>query len=58
MMSPFVKELKNDLNQGCEYLNFLHISVKYVKACACETRSVHIYCMTAKIIKNEKIFCD
>lgn len=52
MLSPFVRELKKDFEDECEYLNFLHISMKYVKPCECKDLSVHSYCMTVKIIKN------
>ena len=58
MLAPFVRDLKKDMYQECEYLKFLHISTKYVRPCKCSDFNVHSYCMTAKIIKNQRIYCD
>ena len=52
MLPPFVKELKKDLADKCDYLGFLHISTKFVTPCKCSDLNVHSYCMTARIIKN------
>lgn len=58
-LAPFVRELRNDYYQQCEYLKFLKVSTDIVKPCECkDLPAVHSYCMTAKIIKNQRIYCD
>lgn len=40
-LSPLLKSLKKDFNNKRQYLKFLRISVKYIKACSCEDKSTH-----------------
>ena len=39
------------------YLKYLKISAKFINPCACAAIMVHSYCMTAKIIRSQRIFC-
>lgn len=46
-LSPLLKSLKKDFNNKRQYLKFLRINAKYIKACNCEDKSLHAYCVTA-----------
>lgn len=40
------------------YLQYLKISAKFIEPCSCsERQKVHTYCLTASIIREEKIYC-
>ena len=39
------------------YLKYLKISAKFIKPCSCNNNMVHSYCMTARIIRSQRIFC-
>ena len=40
------------------YLKYLKISAKFINPCGCPSNQVHSYCMTAKIIRSQRIFCQ
>lgn len=41
------------------YLKYLKISAKFVKPCNCNERLVvHSYCQTARLIREQRIYCD
>ena len=46
-LSPLLKNLKKDFNNKRQYLKFLRINAKYIKACNCEHKQHHAYCITA-----------
>jgi len=46
-LSPLLKSLKKDFNNKRQYLKFLRINAKYIKACNCEDKQHHAYCVTA-----------
>ena len=49
--------MKTDLENKASYLMYLRVSTKFIHACECED-PVHSYCITAKIIRTQSIFCD
>lgn len=57
-LTPLLYDLKNDLEAKANYLKYLKISAKFVKPCACSKKEAHAYCMTARIIRSQKIYCD
>lgn len=56
-LSPLLKSLKKDFTNKRQYLKFLRISVKYIKACNCENKDTHQYCLTAQVVRSQKIYC-
>lgn len=40
-LSGFLKSLKKDFIEKRQYLKFLRISVKFIKACKCENKETH-----------------
>ena len=56
-LSPLLKMLKKDFNNKRQYLKFLRISVKYIKACNCDNKNTHQYCLTAQVVRSQKIYC-
>ena len=39
------------------YLKYLKISAKFINPCGCHYNYVHSYCMTARIIRSQRIYC-
>lgn len=56
-LSPLLKSLKKDFNNKRQYLKFLRINAKYIKACNCENKQHHAYCVTAQVVRTQKIYC-
>jgi len=56
MLTPFVKELRNDFRHKYEYLKYIHVTTKFITPCKCKLH-IHEYCLTARVIKNHKIYC-
>ena len=56
-LSIFLRSLKKDFNKKRQYLKFLRISVKFVKACDCEMKNTHQYCLTAQVVRSQRIYC-
>jgi hypothetical protein len=56
-LSPLLKNLKKDFNNKRQYLKFLRINAKYIKACNCEDKKHHAYCITAQVVRTQKIYC-
>lgn len=56
-LSPLLKNLKKDFNNKRQYLKFLRINAKYIKACNCEDKQHHAYCVTAQVVRTQKIYC-
>ena len=56
-LSPLLKNLKKDFNNKRQYLKFLRINAKYIKACNCEEKQHHAYCITAQVVRTQKIYC-
>ena len=56
--------MKDDLEKKANYLKYLKISAKMVVPCNCKQKNsdlplrVHAYCMTARIILNQRIYCE
>ena len=49
--------MKKDFNNKRQYLNYLRINAKYIKPCLCEGKSFHAYCVTAQVVRSQKIYC-
>ena len=49
--------MKEDLENKVSYLMYLRVSTKFLDACQCD-EPVHSYCITAKIIRTQSIFCE
>lgn len=56
-LSPLLKSLKKDFNNKRQYLKFLRINAKYIKPCNCDDKMYHAYCVTAQVVRTQKIFC-
>ena len=57
-MAPLIRDLKADMEAKANYLRYLKISAKRINPCFCHnTQTVHTYCMTARIIRDERIYC-
>ena len=56
-LSPLLKNLKKDFNNKRQYLKFLRINAKYIKACNCEEKQHHAYCITAQVVRTQKNYC-
>jgi hypothetical protein len=51
-LSPLLKSLKKDFKNKRMYLKYLRINAKYIKACNCENKVHHAYCMTAEVVRS------
>ena len=49
--------MKRDLENKASYLMYLRVSTKFIQACEC-LEPLHSYCVTAKIIRTQSIFCE
>ena len=56
-LSPLLKSLKKDFNNKRQYLKFLRINAKYINPCNCEDKLHHAYCVTAQVVRTQKIYC-
>jgi hypothetical protein len=57
-MSPLLKSLKEDLQNNRLYLKHLKIKNNFIHPCNCANKFVHSYCLTAKVVRQQKIYCD
>ena len=57
-LTKLLQDLKTDMEAKANYLKYLKISAKFIKPCLCERKQVHSYCQTARIIRNQKIYCE
>ena len=56
-LPPFLKQLKQDFLNKRAYLKFLRINSKFISCCACSHKRAHAYCMTAFVLRSQKIYC-
>ena len=49
--------MKQDLRKKAPYLQFLRAKQSFIQPCGCD-KKVHAYCITAQIIKRQKINCS
>ena len=56
-LSPLLKQLKKDYLAKKQYLRYMRINAKFIKACNCENKYHHAYCLTALVVQNQQIFC-
>ena len=57
-LTKLLSDLKADMEAKVSYLQYLKISAKFIEPCSCVERlKVHTYCLTASIIREEKIYC-
>ena len=62
-MTPLLRQLKQKFTARSSCLKYIKISNKWVSPCNCQTSQkkyikVHAYCLTARIVMNQYIFCD
>ena len=57
-MTQLVIDMKEDMDAKANYLKYLKISPKFIKACNCANEMVHSYCITARIIRSQRIYCN
>jgi len=50
--------MKQDLLAKLAYLKYLKVSAKFCTPCECPRKRVHIYCQTASIVRNQRIYCE
>lgn len=53
----FLKQLKQDYINKRAYLKYLRVSSKFIKCCQCNIKQCHSYCITAFVLRSQKIFC-
>ena len=57
-LTPLLSDLKADMEAKANYLKYLKISARFLKPCSCTNQmSVHAYCQTARIIRDQRIYC-
>ena len=59
-MTKFYRQLREDLRAGKrgKYLEYIRVSATFVKECNCDRGQVHMYCITAKVLRTRKIYCE
>lgn len=57
-LSPLLKSLKLDLKNNRMYLKYLRIKINFINPCQCTKKIVHSYCQTAKVVRQQKIYCE
>ena len=57
-LTQLLSDLKEDMEAKANYLKYLKISAKFINPCGCSANYSHSYCMTAKIIRSQRIFCN
>ena len=53
----FLKSLKQDFICKRQYLKFMKINSKLIQGCSCHEKYCHAYCLTAFVLRNQKIYC-
>ena len=56
-LTQLLSDLKEDMEAKANYLKYLKISAKFINPCGCASNMVHSYCMTARIIRSQRIYC-
>ena len=56
-LTQLLSDLKEDMEAKANYLKYLKISAKFINPCGCINNMVHSYCMTARIIRSQRIYC-
>ena len=56
-LTQLLSDLKEDMEAKANYLKYLKISAKFINPCGCPSNLVHSYCMTARIIRSQRIYC-
>ena len=56
-LTKLLQDMKADLKKKAGYLQYLKVSPKLIKPCPCEDKIYHQYCMTAHVIRNNRIHC-
>ena len=56
-LPPFLKAMKAEYLAKRPFLNFLRINSKLISMCACQHRMSHAYCVTANVLRTQKIYC-
>ena len=49
-LSPLLKQLKKDYLAKKQYLRYMRINAKFIKACNCDYKHTHAYCLTALVV--------
>ena len=57
-LTKLLADLKADMELKANYLKYLKISAKFLHPCSCKHRLEHSYCLTAMIIREQRIYCD
>lgn len=55
-LTQFLRQLKQDNLRKKRYLRTLRIAPKFIQPCNCGNK-VHSYCLAARVIMTEKIYC-
>ena len=56
-LPQFLRDLKRDFINKRQYLKFLRINSKLIQICKCEHKLCHAYCITAYVMRTQKIYC-
>jgi hypothetical protein len=56
-LSPLLLGLKQDFALKKLYLKFLRIHSRFINPCKCQHKYQHAYCITAQVVRSQKIFC-
>lgn len=57
-LTKLLTQMRQDLAQKAVYLKYLKISAKFCQPCECKNRRVHTYCVTAQVIRSQRIYCE
>ena len=53
----FLRSLKQDYICKRQYLKFMKINSKLIQGCSCHEKYCHAYCLTAFVLRSQKIYC-
>lgn len=56
-LPPFLKCLKHDFMNNASYFSLLRITSNMIQCCACHERRAHSYCLSAFVLRSQKIYC-
>ena len=56
-MPQFLRNLRQDYIDKSPYLKYLRISSKFIQVCDCSWKNCHSYCVTAYVLRTQKIYC-
>lgn len=57
-LTKLLLRMKMDVKEKVMYLKYLRVSGKFCEPCECKNKRVHRYCQTAKIIIDQRVYCD